>query len=83
MKRKQRLELEVEQVRNEARELREAFRCDYAHRDSWRVVLTRLWHQFWHDLAAINRAATADHKQANRAGHTNHHQRKKLKGWQK
>lgn len=46
-------------------------------------LLTRLWHQFWADLAAINRAATAHHQQANRAGHTNHHQRRKLKGWQK
>jgi len=46
-------------------------------------LLIRLWHQFWTDLAAINRTATAQHKQANKAGHTNHHQRKKLKGWMK
>lgn len=46
-------------------------------------LLTRLWHQFWMDLRADNIAATAEHKQANRAGHTNYHQRKKLKGWQK
>lgn len=46
-------------------------------------LLTRLWHQFWHDLAAINHSATAQHRQANRAPHHNHHQRRKLKGWQK
>jgi len=45
--------------------------------------LLRIWHQFWADLAAINRTATAGHRQANRAGHTNHHQRKKQKGWMK
>lgn len=51
------------------------------------TTLLRLWHQFWTDfltdLRADNIAATAEHRQANRAGHTNHHQRKKLKGWQK
>jgi len=47
------------------------------------TTLLRLWHQFWADLAHINRSATAQHKQKNRAGHINHHQRRKLKGWQK
>lgn len=47
------------------------------------TTILRLWHQFWHDLAHINRAATSTHRQANRAGHTNHHQRRTKKGWQK
>lgn len=50
-------------------------------------ALLRLWHQFWSDfltdLAAINRAATANHRQQNKAPHFNPHQHKKLKGYQK
>lgn len=46
-------------------------------------ALLRLWHQFWSDLSAINRSATANHKQQNKAPHFNPHQHKKLKGWMK
>lgn len=47
------------------------------------TTLTRLWHQFWRDLAFNNRLATAEHKQRNKQTVSATPRNKKLKGWQK
>lgn len=47
------------------------------------TTLTRLWHQFWRDLAFNNRLATAEHKQRNKQTALATPRNKKLKGWQK
>jgi len=47
------------------------------------TTLTRLWHQFWRELAFNNRLATATHKQRNKQTAMQHNRKKKPKGWQR
>lgn len=47
------------------------------------TLLTRLWNQFWTELAFNNRLATATHKQRNKQTALSTPRNKKLKGWQK